>query len=186
MKIAIKNMVCKRCIFAVQHIFALHQIQVTSIKLGEAITVEDISPETLDELRKSLEQIGFSILEDQSLKMIEKIKLLLINKISTEDIEENFVISQFLSDQLSRDYSSLSKLFSQVENTTLEQYFISQKIEKTKELLIYNELTLTEISARLGYKTVQHLSKQFKTNTGFSPSEFKKLKNNPRLSLDKV
>ena len=102
------------------------------------------------------------------------------------ETDENFVLSNFLSDALHKDYSSLSKVFSQNENMTLEQYYILQRIEKVKELLFNNDFTLTEIAVQMGYKSVQHLSSQFKNSTGYTPTEFKKLKIQNRKPLDQI
>lgn len=118
--------------------------------------------------------------------MVDKIKNLIILKVGELDIADNFILSEYLSSAIHKDYSSLSKTFSQNENITLEQFFILQKIEKAKELLLYNEFNLTEIAGKLGYKSVQHLSSQFKTITGFTPTEFKKLKVHHRKPLDQV
>ncbi len=117
---------------------------------------------------------------------IEQIKKVIILKINELDIDEDFIWSKFISNHFCKDYSLLAKTFSLNENVTLEQYFILQKIEKAKELLLYNEFTLTEISIKLGYKSVQHLSAQFKNTTGFSPTSFKKLKSKNRISLDQI
>jgi len=186
MKISIKNMVCSRCISAVNSIFSDLNIDIHQISLGEIDTKNPVSEKDLKKLDSRLKSTGFEILEDSSKKQIEKIKTLIISKISEEDIAENFILSEFLSSEMHRDYSAISKLFSQNENVTLEQYFILQKIEKVKELLVYNEFTLTEISQKLGYKSVQHLSNQFRKITGFPPTQFLKSKNRKRIELDKV
>lgn len=186
MKIFIKNMVCSRCISAVEAVFSEAGFPPQKVQLGEVEISDEIPQHQLKKLQHQLENSGFEILEDQSGKLIEKIKTLIIEKIASLDIEENFKLSEFVSSHLHREYSALSKLFSQQENVTLEQYFILQKIEKVKELLAYGENTLTEIATLLGYKSVQHLSSQFRKTTGFSPSEFSKLKNKPRKSLDKI
>lgn len=185
MKISIKNMVCNRCISAVQTIFDELKIDVSHINLGEVEIKNHISPKDLQNLNFKLQSTGFEILEDSSKKQIEKIKNLIIQKISEEDIMEDFVMTEFLSSELNKDYSAISKLFSQNENVTLEQYYILQKIEKVKELLLYKEFNLTEISLKLGYKSVQHLSSQFKKITGFSPTQFLNSKEK-RIALDKV
>ena len=184
MKIFIKNMVCSRCEMAVSQIFQQVGIETVSVQLGLVETQNELNENELIILDSELKKIGFEILEDQSHKQIEQTKKLIIEKISELDIAENFILSEYLSDKMHRDYSSISKLFSQNQGMTLEQYFILQKIEKVKELLFYNEFTLTEIAGKLGYKSVQHLSSQFKNTTGFTPSEFKKLKNKNRLPLD--
>lgn len=177
-------MVCDRCKMAVEDVFKNLKIETSSVELGEVETKNNLSQSELEKLSENLENLGFEILENQTKKQIEKIKTQIIQKISKLDIAENFILSEFLVDKFHKDYSSISKTFSQNENVTLEQYFILQKIEKAKELLLYNEFNLTEIAGKLGYKSVQHLSTQFKNATGFTPSEFKKLKNKNRKSID--
>lgn len=186
MKIFVKNMVCGRCISAVENIFNDLNIKIKNIDLGEVETESEVSEKDLQSLEKLLQKTGFERIKDSAHQLIEKIKNLIIVKISDLDIDENFLLSEFLSSNLNKDYSTLSKTFSQNENITLEQFFILQKIEKVKELLLYNEFTLTEIAGKLGYKSVQHLSSQFRNSTGFTPTEFKKLKIHNRKPLDKV
>ncbi len=186
MKVSVKNMVCNRCIAAVEAIFDELKIGTTQVALGEVETRDNVSKTNLEALGSRLKSAGFEILEDASKKQIEKIKTLLIQKISEEDLGEDFILSEFLSSELHKDYSSVSKLFSQNENLTLEQYFILQKIEKVKELLLYKEFNLTEISQKLGYKSVQHLSSQFRKITGSSPTQFLNSKDKKRIALDKV
>lgn len=186
MQIFIKNMVCNRCISAVEDIFSKLKIPINEISLGEVNTQNTLSDQQIQDLEKSLKNLGFERIKDSALQLNDKIKTLIIQKISEVDIDENFLLSEFLSKHLFKDYSALSKNFSQNENVTLEQYFILQKIEKVKELLLYKELTLTEIAGKLGYKSVQHLSTQFKNNTGFTPTEFKKLKDYNRKALDEI
>ncbi|MGK6341239.1 helix-turn-helix domain-containing protein [Chryseobacterium sp. DT-3] len=184
MKIFIKNMVCNRCISAVEKIFNEAGIAVNSITLGEIETDTDVSAEKMLVIEKSLRDTGFERIKDSAHQLVDKIKNIIIMKISELDIDENFLLSEFLSSKIPKDYSSLSKTFSQNENITLEQFFILHKIEKVKELLLYNEFTLTEIAGKLGYKSVQHLSTQFRNITGFTPTEFKKLKDHQRKTLD--
>ncbi|WBV60803.1 AraC family transcriptional regulator [Chryseobacterium camelliae] len=186
MKIFIKNMVCGRCISAVTTIFNEAHIQIKSISLGEVETETEISDQELQSVEKLLLETGFERIKDSAHQLVEKIKNLIIAKISELDIDENFLLSEFLISKLHKDYSSLSKTFSQNENITLEQFFILQKIEKVKELLLYDEFTLTEIAGKLGYKSVQHLSSQFRNSSGFTPTEFKKLKVHNRKPLDQV
>ncbi|MBD8081741.1 helix-turn-helix domain-containing protein [Chryseobacterium caseinilyticum] len=186
MKIFIKNMVCNRCISAVSKIFEDAGIATVSIKLGELETELPVTEENLKIIEKNLQQTGFERIKDSTQQITEKIRNLIITKISSLDIADDFVLSEFLSSNLHKDYSLISKTFSQHENVTLEQFFILQKIEKVKELLLYNEFTLTEISSKLGYKSVQHLSAQFRSITGFTPTEFKKLKVHNRRALDLI
>lgn len=186
MKIFIKNMVCNRCNLAVEKIFRDLKIEIFSLDLGEVETKNILTKKEIQKLDFQLKENGFQILEDASHQLIEKIKTNIISEINKLDIAEDFILSKFLSGKIHKEYSAISKTFSQNESVTLEQYFILQKIEKVKELLLYNEYSLTEISQKLGYKSVQHLSSQFKNSTGFTPSEFKKLKQKNRISLDKI
>lgn len=186
MKLYIKNMVCNRCLSAVENIFSDFDLEISSITLGEVETENLLNSRELENLDQGLREKGFELLEDSAKRQIEKTKNLIIQQINSLDISEDFVLSKFLSDQLHKEYSAVSKLFSQHENVTLEQYFILQKIEKVKELLLYDEYSLTEISAKLGYRSVQHLSSQFKGITGFTPSGFKKLKVKNRIPIDKI
>lgn len=179
-------MVCGRCISAVENIFGNMNIKIKNINLGEIETESEVSDKDLQSLEKYLTETGFERIKDSAHQLIEKIKNLIIVKIGELDIDENFLLSEFLTSKLHKDYSSLSKNFSQNENITLEQFFILQKIEKVKELLLYNEFTLTEIAGKLGYKSVQHLSSQFRNSTGFTPTEFKKLKVHNRKPLDQI
>lgn len=179
-------MVCGRCIAAVSTIFEEFNIKITKISLGEVETGDEISKSDIQLIENRLKETGFERIKDASHQLVDKIKNLIIIKIGKLDIDENFLLSKFLSSELHKDYSSLSKTFSQNENITVEQFFILQKIEKVKELLLYNEFNLTEIAGKLGYKSVQHLSSQFRNTTGFTPTEFKKLKVHDRKPLDKV
>ena len=186
MKLYIKNMVCNRCIIAVERVFKYLNLEITTVALGEVETAEDLNSTELRKLDESLRESGFEILEDYAQQLIEKVKNEIILLVDGLDIPEDFILSKWISEKLHRDYSAVSKLFSQNENVTLEQYFILQKIEKVKELLLYDEFSLTEISGKLGYKSVQHLSSQFRNSTGFTPSGFKKLKVKNRIPLDKI
>ncbi len=179
-------MVCARCISAVSDIFDKAGIKIKSVSLGEVEIESGVSDEDLCTVEKHLEETGFERIRDSARQLVEKIKTLIITKISGLDIDDNFLLSEFLSSAFHKEYSSLSKTFSQNETVTLEQFFILQKIEKVKELLLYNELTLTEMAGKLGYKSVQHLSSQFRSSTGFTPTEFKKLKTHHRKPLDQV
>jgi AraC family transcriptional regulator len=126
-------------------------------------------------------------LEDKRARLVEKIKTLIIELVQSEKLENLHInLSDYLSDKTGKDYAHISNLFSALENLTIEKYFILQKIERVKELLVYGDLTLSEISYQLGYSSVAHLSAQFKQVTGFSPSEFRKLKAHPRRPLDEV
>lgn len=181
----IKNMVCNRCIKVVKEELEKLNIKVESIELGE-VTVSGTSF-PYKEIKRVLEDNGFELVEDKKARLINRIKSIIIEIVHSDKLEQmdaNF--SEYLEKKLNTDYTYLSSLFSSVENITIEHYIILQKIERAKELLKYNELTLSEISYRLGYSSVQHLSNQFKKVTGFTASEFKLLTDNNRKPLDKV
>ena len=175
MRLVIKNMVCPRCIMSVEQILKNQNLQAKHVKLGEIELAEDATPEQLDQLAGDLQSVGFELLNDRKKQLIEKIKNLLISKVQQGEIEDHFSVSKYLSDKVFKDYSSISKLFPEVEGITIEQFFILQKIEKTKEWLIYDEFSLNEIAFRLGYSSAQHLSGQFKKLTGMTPTRFKSL-----------
>jgi AraC family transcriptional regulator len=186
MKLFIKNMVCPRCIMTVEQILKEHGVKVERVSLGEVELAEPLNVTQLDQIDQSLQKVGFELLDDQKKQQIEKIKGLIIQKVQSGEIEEHFILSNFLSTGLLRDYSYLSKLFSEQQGITIEQFFIQQKIEKVKEWLMYDEFSLNEISWKLGYSSVQHLSAQFKRVTGMTPSAFKKSGNIHRKTLDNI
>jgi len=182
----IKNMVCNRCIKVVRDELGKLGYHVDEIKLGE-VKINLTGKFNLDEITKALDENGFELLGDKQAKMIEDIKITLIDFIHNHpDRLEKVSLSKYLADKFYITYQHLSTLFSSKEGITIEKFFINQKIEKAKELLVYDELTLSEISYQLGYSSVQHLSNQFKKITGFTPSDFKKLKNKNRKPLDKL
>lgn len=186
MRILIKNMVCNRCIMVVRQEFEKAGSMPVEVNMGEVILPEPISETLLKEVGNRLTELGFEILDDKNKKLIEKAKTVLIKKVQKGEIEEHFSLSDSLPKEINKEYTQLSRLFSEVEGITLEQFFILQKIEKVKEWLVYDELTLSEISYRLGYSSVAHLSAQFKKTTGLTPSEFKKLGVKHRKSIDNV
>lgn len=188
MKIYIKNMVCDRCKLVIQNALAELGLDPVSVQLGEVDFGETtIDAEQLAKFQDQVESLGFELINDRKSRLIENIKKTIIGFVQQREAMEKRKLSNYLSSQLHHDYGYLSNLFSAVEGVTIEQHFIEQKIEKTKELLVYDELTLTEISYRLGYSSVAHLSRQFKKVTGFTPSRFKQLRDsNQRKSIDKV
>ena len=156
------------------------------VSMGEVELAEEPTNEQLEDVEKRLNDLGFEILDNQRQKLIERIKNLIVNKVQGGAIEEHFSIIEFLKKSVQKDYSQVSRLFSEVEGITLEQFFILQKIEKVKEWLVYDELTLSEIAWKLGYSSVAHLSSQFKKVTGLTPSYFKNLGGKQRKSLDQI
>ncbi len=186
MLLYIKNMVCNRCIGAVRSLLDSLQIKYASVQLGEVSLSEKPSELQLSQLRERLMAMGFELLDDNRTRLIEKIKTLVITQIHHEASEQRVNFSSLLTASLHKDYSYLSNLFSEVEGTTIEKYIISQKTEKVKELLVYDELTLSEIADRLGYSSVAHLSAQFKKVTGLTPSYFRKKGGSQRKTIDSV
>lgn len=186
MQLYIKNMVCNRCVLVVKQELEKLKLRPVLVTMGEVELSKPASDKQLSALKKRLNELGFELLDDRKQKQIEKIKNLLIKKVQSGEIEEHFSITEFLSKAINKDYSSISRLFSEVEGITIEQFFILQKIEKVKELLVYGELNLNEISYTLGYSSLAHLSGQFKKVTGLTPSNFKKLGGSHRHSLDMV
>ncbi len=182
----IKNMVCHRCVIAVRRELEKLNLKITQMNLGEVELQKSPTAKQFRQLADRLNSLGFEILDDHKQKQIEKIKGLLIEKVQSGDIEEHFSIIQFLSSALHKDYSYISRLFSEVEGVTLEHFFLLQKIEKVKEWLVYGEMNLSEISYKLGYSSVAHLSSQFMKITGLTPSHFKKIGSSHRKPLDKV
>ena len=161
----IKNMVCNRCILVVSKMLKNLNFNPLRIELGKVVIEEPLKPADRFLIRKALEALGFELLDDKR----SKLKL-----------------SEYLSGKCHYDYSLLSKLFSEENGISIEKYYIAQKVERIKELLIYDELTIGEIATQLQYSSVAHLSSQFRQVTGMSPSEFKRLKGNKRSPLDKV
>ena len=179
-------MVCNRCIMVVKQEFEKAGIKPVNVIMGEVELSRPLTDTQLNVISNKLTELGFEILDSKNQKLIEKIKNLLITKVQGGDIEEHFSLTEFLTKKLNKEYTQLSRLFSEVEGITLEQFFILQKIEKVKEWLVYDELSLKEISYKLGYSSVAHLSAQFKKVTGLTPSEFKKVGPVRRASLDKL
>lgn len=186
----IKNMVCNRCIRAVKDALANLSLHPLTVTLGEAILQEDtIDPETLTKLDHTLTDLGFERIDNKRSRLIEKIKNYIIREIHNEQgMNRKLNWSVSLSEEMHYEYNYLSNLFSSVEGITLEQYIIRQKIERAKELLLYDQLSLSEIAHQLAYSSVQHLSNQFKKVTGFTPSQFKKLRDaeQQRKPLDAI
>ena len=155
-----------------------------SVELGEVVILETEIEHVIEVLRHNLQTLGFSIIDDKKSKTIDRIKNLIIDLVQNKHNQIKTNLSYYLTEHLMQDYSSLSKLFSEVEGITIEKYFINQKIEKVKELLMYDEMTLNEIAFLLNYSSVAHLSNQFKKVAGFSPSYFKQLKENKRRQIE--
>lgn len=179
-------MVCDRCKMAVIRELEKQKIPFTKVELGEVELMETVDNIKLKNFRNGIEILGFELIDDKKSKIIGKIKAEIIKAIHQRDQKIKVNFSAYLSEKIGKDYSSLSSLFSEVEGTTIEQYMIHQKIERAKELLVYNELSLGQIADQLNYSSVQHLSNQFKKVKGLTPSHFKNLRSHNRKPLDKV
>ncbi|MCD1116737.1 helix-turn-helix domain-containing protein [Chryseobacterium turcicum] len=182
----IKNMVCNRCIMVVQNELDKLGLPAVSVSLGEIVFEKEPSLEEKNNLAEALSALGFEMIDDKKSRIIEKIKNTIIELVHHQDNEAKTNLSDILSTRLHNDYNYLSNLFSEVEGTTIEKYFIAQKIERVKELLVYDELSLSEIAFQLNYSSVAYLSNQFKKTTGLTPSHFKQIKEEKRKPLDKV
>ena len=184
----VKNMVCDRCIRVVREELTKIKLDVRSVSLGEVIVAGTVKELPMESIKSVLDENGFELIEDRKAKTIEQMKLTII-KFVREDhdkLEKKLRFSEYLSKELGLDYHYLSTLFSSVENVTIEQFIILQRIERAKELLKYGELTLSEIAYKLGYSSVQHLSNQFKAITGFTPTRFRSLTGQLRKPIDRV
>jgi len=184
----VKNMVCGRCILAVEEVLENEAIPFDKVIIGEIHLKEKISKEKNDRLGSELAAIGLELIDNKMTGLIEKIKQLVIKKARNEvaEKETRTKLSVYLSRHLNHEYTYLSSFFSSVEGRTIENYFIEQRIEKVKELLVYNELTLSQIAFDMEYSSVAHLSNQFKKITGLTPSYFKTIGTTKRKMLDKV
>lgn len=185
-KLYIKNMVCNRCIMVVESELKKFGLQPLSVQLGEVELESELTEVEKAELEKKLQSLGFDLMSDKKSRLIEGIKKSIIELVRHQEELPKTTVSQYLSEKLGQDYSSLSNLFSESQGITLNQYYITQRIERVKELLVYDELSLSEISDVLDYSSVSHLSKQFKKVTGHTPTQFKKLKGTKRLPIDRL
>lgn len=187
MTVFIKNMVCQRCIMVVENQLRQLGIEPLSVKLSEVELAEEPSEAMRQSILNAIEPLGFALIDDRRSQLIEQIKAAALKWVREREgmPEQNF--SDYMTDQLHYDYRHLSTLFSEVEGVTIEHFLIEQRIEYVKELLIYDELTLSEIAWKLGYSSVAHLSNQFKKVTGLTPSHFKQIKaDRERRPLDTV
>lgn len=181
-------MVCNRCIKVVNEELLKMGLQVQKIELGKVELLNEPDTQQLSTIKVLLTNNGFDLIDDKKIKTIERIKTLIINAVhynyEGKTVKSNY--SDYISGNIGMDYSYLSALFSSCENTTIEKYTILQKVERVKELVVYNELTLSEIADQMGYSSVQHLSSQFKKITGLTPSHFRQIPKNSRKPIDKI
>jgi AraC-like DNA-binding protein len=179
-------MVCIRCKMVVKAELTKLGLQYTMVDLGEAEIQENISKEQLAQIKIALLKSGLELMDDKKSVLIQKIKNAIVELVHYSEEPLVMKFSEFLSHKLSHDYTYLANLFSEVQGTTIEKFYIAHKIERVKELLVYNELNLTEIAYQMHYSSVAHLSSQFKKVTGLTPTHFKQLRNKRRTMLEDV
>ncbi len=186
MKLYIKNMVCVRCKMVVKEELAKLGLHYSAVELGEAEIMENVSAQQHDQIKRALLKSGLELIDDKRSVLIQKIKNVIIELVHYTDEPLTINFSEFLSRKLNHDYTYLANLFSEVQGITIEKFIIAHKIERVKELLAYNELTLTEIAYLMHYSSVAHLSTQFKKVTDLTPSHFKQLRDKRRSLLEEV
>lgn len=180
-------MVCHRCRMVVKSELEKLGLHPISISLGEvAIEEKSLTGKKADELSAALKGVGFELIDDKKSKLIEQIKTFIIDSVHYSQEPPKKKFSELLSQHLHHDYSFISNLFSEVEGITIEQYVINQKVEKVKELILYNELNLSQVAFQMGYSSTAHLSAQFKKITGLTPTKFRQMGVRGRKSLDDV
>jgi len=186
LKLYIKYMVSTRCKMAVKDALKKLQLHFIIVDLGEIEIMETLTPEQREQLKIELVGSGLELMDDKRAVLIEKIKNVIVEMIhhSDEMVKVNF--SDYLSEKLNYDYTYLANLFSEVQGTTIEHFVIAHKVERIKELIIYDELNITEIAWKMNYSSVAHLSNQFKKVTGLSPSHFKRLKVKRRSPIEDI
>lgn len=184
MTLYIKYMVSLRCKLLVKSELEKLGINWVSVDLGAVEILEDITKEQLEQFREALKKSGLELLDGKKNILVEKIKSVIIEMVHYSDEIPDVNDSDYISEKLGYDYTYLSNLFSEVKGKTIQKYIIMHKIEKVKEMLLYDELTLTEIAYRLNYSSVAHLSNQFKKNTGLTPTYFKSLKEKKLKNLE--
>lgn len=179
-------MVCIRCQMVVKSELEKLGLHYIYVKIGEANIKESISPKQIAQLDKALKKSGLEIMDDKKSVLVEKIKRVIIELVHYSDEQIKVNLSDYLSEKLNYDYTYIANLFVEVKGTTIEKFYLNHKIEKVKELIIYDQLTLSEIAYKMHYSSVAHLSNQFKKITGLTPSHFKELKNKRRDTLENV
>jgi len=179
-------MVCIRCQMVVKHELEKLGLRYIDVKIGEANIIDEILPEQVKQLDIALRKSGLQLMDNKKSILVEKIKSAIIELVHYTEDQIKVNLSDYLSEKLSYYYTYLANLFSEVKGTTIENFYLTHKIEKVKELIVYDELNLTEIAYKMHYSSVAHLSNQFKKMTGLTPSHFKKLKNKRRGTLEGV
>lgn len=186
MKLYIKYMVSNRCKLEVKAQLKKHGLHFIVVDLGEVEIMEDLTADQIESLKAGLLISGLELMDDKKTVLIERLKNVIVDMVYYNDDEIKMNFSDYLSEKLNYDYTYLSNLFSEVQGTTIEQFIISNKVERIKELIMYGELSITEIAWKLNYSSLAHLSNQFKKVTGLSPSHFKQLKDKRRIPIEEL
>lgn len=179
-------MVCTRCKMVVKSELEKLGLHPVLIELGEVDVIENLDKSQQQQLNDRLSAFGFKLLDDKKSRLIERVKNLIVELVHNKDNELKTNLSDYIAGHIGQDYNYISTVFSQHESTTIEQYYTLQRIERVKELIVYDELNLNEIADRLNYSSASHLTKQFKKVTGLTPSHFKSLKQNKRKPLENL
>ena len=187
MDLYIKNMVCPRCVAAVEELLQEHSIPYTSVDLGHAVLQRALTDEETTTLDHRLKHLGFERLDDKRMKLVEQVRNVVILSVHHHpDSIYKRNLSDLISEEIGQDYKYISTIFREVTGNTIEKFYIRHKIERAKELIAYGELTLKEIAYQMGYSSEAYLSNQFKKVTGITPSEFKKAGEHERVPLDQL
>lgn len=184
--IYIKNMVCRRCIYTVMEVFQENGVSPLKVELGVVTLAQPLLPAQWHGIQDRLEHYGFEVIDDKRMRIVEQIRVGVIELVHHAEELEKVNLSDYLQQKCHREYSFLSKLFTEMQGISIEKYYIHQKIERVKELLFYDELSVGEIADKLHYSSVAHLSWQFKSVTGLSPTQFKRMKEHTLRPLDEV
>lgn len=191
-KIHIKNMVCPRCIMSVREIFRKNGLEPADVNLG-TVTLDKVAQDKLasddaliGKIKRNLEEFGFEMIDDKRMQIVERIRTGVIEYVHNPENQDKAKLSEYLQRKCLKEYSALSKLFTEIKGMTIEKYCILQKVEFVKELLFYGELSVSEIADMLHYSSVAHLSAQFKSVTGISPTRFRQMKDKPLTSIDSI
>ena len=184
--IYIKNMVCRRCIYTVTEVFQENSVSPLKVELGIVTLAQPLLPAQWRGIQARLEQYGFEVIDDKRMRIVEQIRVGVIELVHHAEELEKVNLSDYLQQKCHREYSFLSKLFTEMQGISIEKYYIHQKIERVKELLFYDELSVGEIADKLHYSSVAHLSGQFKAVTGLSPTQFKRMKGHALRPLDEI
>ena len=186
MKLYIQNMVCIRCQMVVKAELEKLGLQYVYVRIGEADIIGDVKPDQMEQLKTDLKKAGLVLMDNKKSILVEKIRSAIIELVHYTEDQIKVNLSDYLSEKLDYDYTYLANLFSEVKGITIERFYLIHKIERVKELIVYDELNLSEIAYRMHYSSVAHLSNQFKKYTGLTPTHFKKLKNKRRETLEDV